>query len=168
MIGKKYKIIGILISFLLVTTTLAGCGEMKMRLEKDIYDFVEFIGRDDIDGLSLTIYYCNPNMFTWCPISLDQLINYAHDIIIVINSGELAKHIDLFKLVGSTDLVLVRKNTRIDARVYYVFEIENQGKLLDVAMWGKNGSYFINGVEIKENRLFYDIIRPFLPEDAVL
>ena len=37
-----------------------------------------------------------------------------------------------------------------------------------VCMWGKDEkSAFLNGVEINTNEIFYDILIPFLPEDAV-
>ena len=32
--------------------------------------------------------------------------------------------------------------------------------------WG-TGSVFVNGAEVKHNRVFYEVVLPFLPENAV-
>lgn len=48
-----------------------------------------------------------------------------------------------------------------------MFETEEKGKkIFDVAMWGCDGGILVNGVEVKDNSVFYDVIMPFLPEDA--
>ena len=50
--------------------------------------------------------------------------------------------------------------------MYYVLESKKNGKLLEVAMWGENDdTIFVNGTEVKENDIFYDVIIPFLPEE---
>jgi hypothetical protein len=50
-------------------------------------------------------------------------------------------------------------------RLYYVLESSINGKLLDVAMWGRRGGIVFNGVEVENHYIFYDIVLPFLPED---
>ena len=48
-----------------------------------------------------------------------------------------------------------------------MFEIKKESKVFDVAMWGgSDGHVFVNGVEVKGDSIFYEIIVPFLPEDA--
>ena len=57
-------------------------------------------------------------------------------------------------------------NSPLDARIYYVFEMRNGARLLEVAMWGEwTESIYVNGYEIKENKVFYDVISPFLSEE---
>ena len=51
--------------------------------------------------------------------------------------------------------------------MYYVLESKKNGKLIDVAMWGDEDNIFVNGFEVKENNIFYDVVIPFLPENEV-
>jgi len=48
-----------------------------------------------------------------------------------------------------------------------LFETKKKGKILDVVMWSCDGGIVVNGVEVKDNNIFYDVIIPFLPEEAV-
>ncbi len=65
-------------------------------------------------------------------------------------------------------MIPVKDKSDIDGRIYYKFESEKEGKILDVAMWGEEtNSIFVNGFEVEGNDMFYDVIMPFLPEDAV-
>ena len=54
----------------------------------------------------------------------------------------------------------------LHARIYYVFETEKNGNIFDVAIWGGYDEYsiFVNGLEVKVDDVFYDVIMPFLPE----
>lgn len=79
----------------------------------------------------------------------------------------MEKHIDLFKQITNTNLKPVKNKSRIDARFYYFFETEKQGKILDVAMWGNNASVFVNGLEVDENDVFFTVVTPFLSEDEL-
>jgi hypothetical protein len=60
----------------------------------------------------------------------------------------------------------------LDARVYYVFEVGENNKILEVAMWCHNenisGDYgvLVNGVTVEENPAFFRLIEPFLTEEA--
>ena len=65
------------------------------------------------------------------------------------------------------NLIPVWKKSYLNARIYYVFETGEQGKILDVAMWGDNANIFVNEIEIKENDIFYDVLITFLPEDLI-
>ncbi|WP_239613523.1 hypothetical protein [Cohnella mopanensis] len=55
----------------------------------------------------------------------------------------------------------------LDWRLSSMAIIVKEGKILDVAMSGNDSSVFINGLEVKGNDFFYDIVMPFLPEDSV-
>ena len=115
-----------------------------------------------------TIYYVSPFILTRHPLSVDDLINMSSVRKVVINSSSLEEHIDLFKQISNDDLIPIKKKSYLDARLYYALESKENGKLLDVAMWaGDDKSIFVNGFEVKGNDFFYDVIKPFLPEDAV-
>ena len=164
---QKRIILGIFILLLLASTVFAGCGGKDMRAVKALDDLLKIIEEHNFDDLSLTIYYNDPLLLTSFPLSVDDLINFFDVKKIVINGSDLEEHIASFKQISEDDLVPVKSNSRINARFYYVFETGAGEKIFDVAMWGSDSSVFINGLEVNGNDLFFDIIIPFLPEDAV-
>ena len=68
----------------------------------------------------------------------------------------------------NVELIPVEKKSYIDARIYYVFELNGTNKLFDVILWGGINDYkslFVNGIEIEENSIFFDVMLPFLSEE---
>ncbi len=138
-----------------------------MRSEKALSNFSKLIEKKNYDDLSLTIYYISPFILTRAPLSVDDLTSFNNVKKIVISGSDLEKHMDLFEQINKDDLIPVKNKSRVNARFYYFLETVEEGKILDVAMWGNKGSVFINGLEVKGNDIFYDIVMPFLPSDAV-
>jgi len=138
-----------------------------MYSTKSSLDFSEFTKHGDFINLNLTIYYLSPFILTRAPVSVDDLIHRYEDHKIVINCNHLEEHAELFDQIINADLVPVAQETYLNARIYYVFKTKKDKTVLSVAMWGSNNSMFVNGIEIKRNDVFCDIIIPFLPEDAV-
>jgi len=165
---KKRTSVGFLALLLFAIAVLTGCRGDKMQGEEVLKTFSERIEKDSLDDLTLTIYYIDPTILTRYPLSIDKLINDSDVNKIVITGEELAEHISLFRNITIATLKPVRKKSYIDARIYYVFESEGNRKLLDVILWGENSSMFINGLEIKENNVFYDVMMPILPEDITI
>ena len=163
---KKNTLFGLLILTLFAIAILTSCGGNDMRPEKALGKFSKEIENENLVKLSLTIYYMNPSTFTPFPLSVDDVIsgNYEHKI--EIDGTRLAKHIELIKQINNNPLTPVKEKSRINARIYYVFENIKGQKIFDVAMWGETDSIFINGVEVDGHRIFCDAIMPFLPEDA--
>ncbi len=170
---KKYMIFRFVILLLLTSTILTGCGRDNMSAKKPSLNFSELIEHKNIDDISLTIYYISPHILTDIPLSVDNLINSSGVNKIVINSSDLEEHIDLFKKISIEVLIPVKKKSSyVDVRLYYVLESKKNGKLFDVAMWGggdgsEENSIIVNGIEVKGNDVFYDVIMQFLPENAV-
>lgn len=168
--AKKHIVVGFLVFLLFVSTILTSCERDNMYSKKPSLNFSELIGNENIEDISLTIYYMSPYILTGIPLSVDNLINSSSTKKIVINGSDLEEHIDLFKQISNDDLIPVKKKSSyLDVRLYYVIESKKSGKLFDVAMWGGDGddnSIFVNGFEVKGNDIFYDVIIPFLPKDA--
>ena len=163
----KYRIILGLFIFLSVIP-LTGCGVGAMRAQAALNNFSKQIARGNIDNLKLRIYYVNPNLLTMIPVSVERLINSEGDDRVqkfVIDGNSLEEHIELLKQVGNITLIPVKNKSYINARIYYVFETNKGNKIFDVTMWGEYHSIFVNGFEVEENDIFYDLIIPFLPED---
>ncbi len=170
--AKKHIILGIIILVLLAVSILSGCIIINLTFKKPNLDFSKLIKNENIDNLSLTIYYMDPYAFTEFPLDVDDLIKLCKEEgigqRIIIRGSDLEDNIGLFMQIDNHELTSVKKRSFLNARLYYIFESRENGKLFDVAMWGGNdddNSIFINGVEVKENTVFYDIIMPFLPED---
>ena len=130
------------------------------------FNFAEIIEGENVDDISLTIYYVRPLIFMHL-FCIEDLIDGSEGRV-VITGNELGKVMDIFKQLNS-DILTPARGRSYDPliRLYYVFESSVSGKLFDVAMWGGRGGIIFNGVEIEEHNVFYDIVIPFLPEDIV-
>jgi len=168
---KKIIILSVIIFILIAIIILIMLGCSNMPPEKALNKFLKQIEKGNIDDISLTIYYLNPNILTFLALDVNGLIDYAQTEKFVIDGVQLteeAEHIDLFKQIGSVTLVpYVHEDSLLNARIYYVFKNKNS-KIFDVTMWGgwDEISIYINGKEFKMNDIFIDIIISFLPEYA--
>ena len=163
---KKILIISFIALVLLAAALIIVFeGNNNMSPEKALNDFSKLVENGKTGDLSLTIYYLSPSTLTLLPVSVDMLINGYHDTKIVINGSTLKEQADLFKQLNSDALIPVKYESRIDARFYYVFKTKINRKIFDVAMWGHDYSIYVNGLEVKSNDIFYDIVMPFLSDD---
>ena len=158
------RIIGLFAVILLVAVIFAIYGGDYVQSKKALNNFSKLVDNGKVGDLNLTIYYMKP-WFTLIPTSIDMLINGCYDYKIIISGSNLDEHIDLLKQMGNAALIPVIHSSRIDACLYYIFETEEEGKIFDVAMWGDNYSIYVNGLEVKSNDIFYDIVMPFLSDD---
>ena len=140
--------------------------------------FSKLIEQKDVGSFNLRIYYIERQVFTEI-MSVDQITNYTETSIrmgthhrIEINDIYFEEHLDLFEQLINAELRFTRRNSRINARFYYIVENE-EGKLFDVVMFGFdrnsrvwNDIVFVNGFEVEWNDVFYDFIIPFLTEHA--
>jgi len=141
---------------------LCSCGGDVMRTEKEIESLLLNIEKGN---LHLTIYYFSPSKLTLLHVSVNDLVDGGYDYKFSIDDTSLNEHIELFEKLRSANLEPAKQKSRIDARIYYVFEDSKSRKIFDVAMWGDNDSIYVNGVEFQWETVFYEIIRPFFPED---
>jgi hypothetical protein len=158
---RRYIALGLIVLLLFIITILL--------INKLLIDLYKLIENENIDDISLTIYYMDPFTFTVIPLGIDDLMNNFYVDKIVIRGNDLEEHIDLFKQINSDYMKPVwKKSPYINVRVYYVLESKKNGKLFDVAMWGiDDKSMFVNGLEVKGNNIFFDVIKPFLTENQV-
>ena len=156
---KKLIILLFIILILFASAVFVGCGMDNMD-----FDFAEKFAGENLDDISLTIYYANPNMFTPFQWDVEHLISMG-DGKIVIRGSELEEFIKLFKRINNAILLPLEERSLYPppVRFYYIVESKENGKLFDVVMWGSDGSIVFNGVEVKAHYIFYDIIIPFLP-----
>jgi len=149
----------------LTIAILASCGGNDM-LSKKTKTFLKLFEKVNLDDVKLTIYYINPNILTRAPLNIDTLINYSDVQTIIVDNNRLKENIDLIEWIKMNAFVPVKKKSYLDARLCYVFETDKDGIILTVAMGGRNNSVFINGFEMEDNEVFYNVIKPFLTENA--
>lgn len=159
------KIILLLVSFLLVMSW-AGCANTSIQLQNALENYSKIVTGDIPQDLKLTIYYMDPQILTRIPLSAEDLINASFTQKIVIEHEELLKHLNLFQQLNAPILQPVKEKSAINARLYYVLESTASGKLLEVTVSQIYGTVFVNGIEVEDNPIFYELIAPFLTEEA--
>jgi len=140
--------------------------------------FSEFIENGDLHTITLTIYYMDLFIRTPAPVRFEQLIgggddntgqtiNGWYDYRIVISGENLADHRDLINQIINTELIPVDNESFVNARLHYVFEHVDYGEMFNFLAFGGGDTIFINGVEVEHNSIFYDMVVPFLPANAI-
>lgn len=169
--GKK--IIAMVLLLLFTCISIIGCTGEDMQSKNIVNDYLSKIENTDIADFSLTIYYIEESILTRAPLSIDDLINYSTVKKVTISGNDLSGFIESLKQTSADDLRVVKKDTYIDARVYYVLEGKDGEKILDVVMFGNyktifgySECIFINGLAVEWNSVFFDILLPILPDDA--
>ena len=139
-----------------------------MQPKKILNNFSKLIEKEDFDDLRLTIYYMNKDILTRVPLDAVNLIRERYlTTKIVVYGDKLKEQIDLLRQINTDILIPVENKSYLNARLCYVFETDKDGKILEVAMAGPYGSIvFVNGLKVKGNNIFTDVIKPFLTEDA--
>ena len=161
---KRTSIIFILMGFLLATT-LTGCSNPTDQLNNALHDYIKMVEGDCPENLCLTIYYIDPEILTRKPLTAEELMSFPGVKKIRVESEELAAHFELFKKLEPSILQPVEESSGINARLYYVFETGESSKILEVIVWDTCGSIFVNGIEVENNTVLYELIEPFLSEE---
>jgi len=137
--------------------------------------FSSLIERENFFDISLTIYYFASPIELRPSQSVDQLMMHHFASKVVLSGQIIQDKINSFRQINETDIVVVNTSDYVvQAMVYYVFESTKDGKLFDVVWcgWSSDGKggwkfcVFINGTAVKENRVFIDVIEPFLPVEG--
>jgi len=158
----------IIIAIIVTIAIIAGIAVIIYRkCGQNLINFSEIAENDNWDELSLTIYYLSPGTLTLFPIGAELLADAWHEQRIVVYGNDLREHADLLLQLDTVKLIPVAEESRINARIYYVFETKG-GRAFRVAMWGAGQSLFVNGREVEEHSLLYDVLIPFLPEGIFL
>ena len=139
-------------------------------------DFDKIINNNP--DIFLTIYHTDSFLYeTRTCVQSEHLIsgyengreNFAK---ITINSAEIKQNSNVFSTFGKRSYIVSDDTSDyVNARIYYVFESEDKGKILEVTL-GINGVVLVNGKYIKHGKdndtsVFYELILPFLKDDRV-
>lgn len=157
----------------LLGTALTGCQNPSAQTEKQtpptpleeaMRDYTEIVEGILPKDLRLTIYYLDPSILTRVPVSADGLLTFPGVETIIVESKELKDHMVLLRELDASILQPVEEPSYINARLYYAFEVGDSEKILDVVISGIHGSVFVNGIEVEDNPVFYELILSFLTE----
>ena len=161
--ARKAKLLRFLV-LVLVISVFTGCKGEDGRLREALAPYAKIVEQDSLDGLRLKIYYISPSIFTRAPLTVEGLIRWSEEEIIV-DSERLQEYAALLKQLSADALTPVQEPSYLNARLCYLFETED-GTILEIAVGGVNNSVFVNGIEVEYNELFYEIIAPFLTDAA--
>ena len=187
---KKFMIFGIAILILFVSITLVSCERNNMGSEEAS---VNNFGLSETEEASvnngliefgnmstgrLTIYYFDITQPQRLPLSLEHLIGRWcdntgrliggwYDYKVVVSYVPLFKQQGLFERLNTVELIPVENESRINARLYYVFEDSNGDEILSVLGFGRSLTMFVNGNEVEFDPVFLEVVLPFLPRSAV-
>ena len=168
--SKKNKCLLLLLVLAFAFIFTSGCGGSYMNPERALRNFSNRIKQGDISDLTLVIYYRELGVTAPFPFSVDDLVGRGrYNYKIIVDGNELEKHIELLLQLNADYLIPFTQNNRMHAQLYYVFEV-NGRKIFGFVPHasGADSSMFINSVEFEWNDAFFDVIRPFLPEDVVI
>jgi hypothetical protein len=163
----KYTIFSFIVLSFVLSALLVGSEYIAMRTEKAIKSIIKEANSGGLCEVSLSIYYLSPRCFTFAPTSVDDLVLRGNGEKILVDGTRLVEQINLLKKIGDVVLIPVEQESFQYTRFYYVFENKKGQKLLDVSFGSIIDNMFINGIEFKEDRIFFDIVVPFLPKDTV-
>ena len=147
-------------------------GSHYMNSTNSSTTLLEFIEQGDSHGLNLTIYFFAPNGLTRMPVSVRELTRNFHEYKITVQTRHELELFEILSNLTKVELVPAEGEVRVCARIHYVFKTENGQSLFDVTLWGLNSEgrsnyIMVNGIAVEENMIFYEIIKPFLPANAV-
>ena len=170
---KMFKICASALLLLLIVAVLMGYWRSNMNSLSRFSRFIE----SELEEISLTIYYRDFFRLSR-PVALYQLVggwydetgrlmDGWYDYKVVIDGEELVMHRELLIQLANIELVPVRKESREHARLYYVFEHARHGEIFSFLFSGTVAdAVFVNGRLVEDNRIFYEVVLPFLPESA--
>jgi len=167
---KKHLMIQFLLALLFTTIILSGCGDSYMPPEKALNDFSSRIEQGNLSNLTLTIYYSELLSTFHFPDNAGDFVGRGmYDRKVVITGSELKEHVELLRQLNVDSLVSITHEYPKLVMLYYVFEV-NGRKIFDFVPLadGDDSTMLINGVTFKWVDTFFDVIRPFLPDDVVI
>jgi hypothetical protein len=164
MLLKKIVICGFIVLILLALIYLFVNKRNDTHLEEGMINFTESIEQGSLADINLTIYYTSPFMLSFDPVSIERLKDVVYTYKIVVDGYVLQEHVDLLRQIDYVRLTPVR-NRRVDnARIYYIFENQISGETYSVAIFIYGETMRVNGVNIAENPVLFEVLVPFLPE----
>lgn len=149
---------------LLIVSLSTGCANSSSQIQDSLHNYSQMIAGNIPEDVCLTIYYLDPSILTYSPLSVDDLMNFSETQKIIVESEELVANFEPFKKLDISELKPAREKTYVDARLYYVLNAGDSGNLLEVVITQTNYNVILNGIEAEYNPIFHELVAAFLPK----
>ena len=125
-----------------------------------IDDYLKAIENGVPSDMSLTLYNITPRVSYIAPVRKADIMRTSA---IVLDSSELSSRIDYLNKIDYSILDEPEITFYEDLRIYYCIETVSDGIVLEVGMYGsKDGTIFVNGVQVEYNSVFFELVEPYL------
>ena len=167
---NSIKCIGLLLilALLLFLLILYIYGKNHTTPDRDVRRFSNHIEYENFDNLTLIIYYSDILSTFHFPQNVDDFISYGiYEYRIIIEGSKLNEHRNVLQQINEINLVPIAQIIPMRVMLYYEFTF-NGRKIFGVAPQhcDDNSRMLINGVAFEWNSAFFEIIKPFLPENS--
>ena len=162
---KRTRTIISMLLLIAMAVSLAGCTGARPETLDAVLEYRKAVEGEIPDDLHLTIYYMAPDILTRRPLTADDLKSFSETKVITVDSDELKQHTETLRKLEHRILKVVEEQTSVNARVCYVFELGNKN-ILQIVISDIGGNVFVNGLEVEDHPVFYELIEPFLTEEA--
>ena len=153
-----------MITIILVLATLVTLPACSHSVTQNILDDYSKALADGIPkDLSLTIYYIPFSVLTRAPLGAEDLIKLTDVEKIVIGFDELLFQQDLLKKLNSSVIRPTEEECKVNARLYYFFELGNGDRLAEVTISQIGSAIVVNGIGVEYDSVFYDVVSSYLP-----
>ena len=178
---SKYGMIAIILALLLCAMcTLSGCNSQKKQLEdalnRSLDNFIDALSDSNLSGMEVYVYSNEGLICTYGPYGVDNLI---HDVEngfwgqkFYISNTELINNKEILNEIGGWKFVpILDSNCREDIRICYVFQTNNNSKILEIAIGGYSQVedcpvMFVNGFPVELDMTYGRLVKN-LPQGVV-
>jgi len=136
--------------------------------ERAVRSFSNRIEQGNFNGLTLTIFYRDTRSTFHFPQSVEDYVGHGmYEYRIIVDGNELEAHKHLLNKISADNLSPVTQAFPIMVKLYYEFAINGRRIFGVVPLhYFDDSRMLINGVEFDWDDSFFDIIKPFLPENS--
>lgn len=149
--------IAILLLIISLSLILSSCNNRSTTGK--VFD--ELIKGNVSDDLTLTIYYCDPDVLYYTGMSIEDITSDGFDGKIVVKSNELKEHSDVFKLLNNNARRCDKELHYEDVRVFFILKSKKCGTILQGVDAAYNG-YYVPGYNKITIDFFDEVVKTFL------
>ncbi|HQC63728.1 MAG TPA: hypothetical protein PK459_01370 [Anaerolineaceae bacterium] len=164
---RKNRIWHILIGFVFALTALVACRSQDAVKQKLVSELTSLATIQDFDDITVSTYSINPWLFPRERYTVAEIEKFAATKKFTLNGAEIEGKLDLFGEIKESDFELSHKANPKKTRFYVLIESAEDGKLLEMLLFGGYSTYIVNGVEIKPSDKILEALTPLLSESAL-
>ncbi len=164
---SKNKVCFFIICLVITSMLLSACGSQKTVKQKLVSELTSLAKTQEFDDITVSVYLISPWMFPRERFTIAEIKKYAATKTFTLKGAKIEGKLDLFGEIKESDIELSQKKHPKKTRFYVLIESAENGKLLELLLFGGYGTCFINGVEIKPNDKILEALTPLLSESAL-